>query len=153
MSDREVRQAGVLLAMFSAIILVLALSLGYIGSGMPFAFEHQRKLLWLYAVVTSILVLAILLSCWYLLLFAVQVRLARFRADEVVIERFFAPEVRIPALFKMKKIGTPVPSLNVEGYQQGVLFVSGMSSFFVPGSLQDAELLIDYLSSNPGVSR
>lgn len=86
--------------------------------------------------------LAILMSSWFLFLFAVHVKSAKFLDDVIVIDRFLAPEVRMPYFSMVKKIATAVPSLKEPSYQRGILFISGMSSFYVPDNLPDARRLV-----------
>lgn len=89
--------------------------------------------------------LAILVSSWFLILFAVHVKSAKFLDDVLVIDRFLTPEVRVPYFSMVKKIAAAVPSLKEPSYQRGILFISGMSSFYVPDNLQDAQRLIAHL--------
>jgi hypothetical protein len=93
--------------------------------------------------ITCLVALLAIVSAWYWTLFAIHLRSARTVNGAVEVERFFAPGVKISRGLLVKRRAVPVPSFRVPYYQRGVLFMVGMSSFYVPDSFLEARELID----------
>ena len=147
MNDQDIKQVKMNVIVWSIllvghiIMMVDAVSqLGFLG----IVLRHPDNLA-IKVIVMCYAALAILMSSWFLILFAVHVKSAKFLDDVLVIDRFLAPGVRVPYFSMGRKISTAVPSLKEPSYQRGALFISGMSSFFVPDNLQDAHRLVAHL--------
>lgn len=97
------------------------------------------------AAATCLIAFLVIGSGWYWILFAIHVRSARFQNGGIDIERIFAPRVRILCGRVVTQKAIPAPSFNAPGYLRGTLFIAGTSSFYVPGNLPEAHLLIESL--------
>src|SRR6266571_8339653 len=132
---RQLMMISVFLFLFVPLLIALARAL---------TVSPQPPENWIFGVIaTCFVAMLVIVSGWYWALFAIHVRSARFSNDGIVIERFLAPRVQVPHGHVVKQKGIPTPSFNAPYHRQGILFVAGMSSFYVPDNLTDAQRLIE----------
>jgi len=146
MSSQDVKRVRNQLIMVSVFLLMFVpLLISFIGA-IPLMRQTPENLVFAAGATCFIAMLAIV-SGWYWILFAIHVRSARFQNGEIDIERLFAPTVKISSGHALKQKAIPTPSLRAPNYQRGILFIAGMSSFYVPDNFPDASMFIDFLSS------
>ncbi len=144
MSDQGTRQVKIQLAMMLTFVLMFVPFLIFIVIALFSPQPSGNRVFGAFGL-CFVAVLA-LLSIKYLFFFAVHLRSAKLLDSEVLIERLLAPDVRVSNLSAIRATDRVVPSLVAPGYQRGVFYRAGVSSFFVPDNLPDARLLRDRLT-------
>jgi hypothetical protein len=151
MSDQDIKLVRVQLAMMGAFVLMFIPFLMSIISALftPQPLENRAFGVFM----SCFLAVLVLLAARYLLFFAVHVKAARLVDSDIVIERLLAFDIHVSRLRNIKTTVLAVPSWKAPYYQRGVLFSSGVSSFFVPDNFPDAIALCDRLTCHSSGTR
>jgi hypothetical protein len=119
MSDRGIKQVNIQLAMMATFVLMFLPFLMFIISALFSPQPPGNRVFG--GFVTCLVALLVLVSGRNLFFFAVHLKSATFLDNEVVVERFLAPEVRVSSLGAVRTIARVVPSWSAPYYQRGVL--------------------------------
>jgi hypothetical protein len=145
MSSIEVKRIHIQIWMCGFFIVSHGALLIYVLTGIEFAFARPTSHLAIALFTILWAICIVIVSVWFLILFAVHVRSATLAESGGVIERVLGSHVKVCDLGFAKPRTIAVPSLTRPGYQRGVLFSAGASSCFVPDTLDRQGVLVDHL--------
>jgi hypothetical protein len=151
MPSADVKQVWILLAMCCVFLLMFVPMLIMFIGVIPRLRQTPSNLFFI-ASTASLLVLLVLVSAWYGVLFAIHVRAARWRDGHIEVERVFAPRVRLGPARAGRRRAIAVPAFDSPGYKRGTLYFMGLASLYVPGHWSNASILNDWLSAETRAS-
>lgn len=144
MRSGDLREVRVLLATSVTIFIVHASLLVYAISRLDFVFRHPNNI----AIVLVLICwasVAVLLSSWYVVIFAVHVTSVRFAEGGLALSRLLAARKSISRVRRIRKIVVPVPALGGVGYTRGALIICTHGLFYIADVFPESRLLVERL--------